>query len=104
MAGSRHNLVAIVGKARDQAKEILTLLESQGHPQTNQSSSLYLALVVMQKRLQTVASEAPSLGQLVPELQQLAGLCDGALAPIKPLLEEAVRVASRAPPPTGKAP
>ncbi|MGH7675840.1 MAG: hypothetical protein ACREMV_11275 [Gemmatimonadales bacterium] len=93
MVGSRRDLVAIIGKARDQAKDILTLLESQGHPQTNQSNSLYLALVVILKRLQTVASEAPPLSQFVPELEQLAALCDGTLAPIKPLLEEAVGIA-----------
>jgi len=93
VGGSRHDLVTIIGKARAQAKEILTLLESQGHPQTKQSSSLYLALVVIQKRLQAVASEAPPLCQFVPEREQLAGLCEGALAAIKPLLEEAVRIA-----------
>ncbi len=91
MANPRQDLIRVIGEARDQAKELLTLLESQGHPQTNQSSSLYLALVMVQKRLQTL--DPPPVSQLVPELEQLASLCEGKLAPIKPLLEKALSIA-----------
>ncbi len=36
-------LVLVISKAREQAKELLTPLEGQGHPQTNESSAVYLA-------------------------------------------------------------
>lgn len=88
----RQDLVLGIAKARDQAKELLTLLESQGHPQTNRSSSLYLALVSIQKRLRAVDPVLP-VARLVPDLEQLVTLCDGKLATIKPLLEDAVRLA-----------
>jgi len=86
----RQDLVLVISKARDLAKELLTQLETQGHPQTNQSSSLYLALVSMQKRLLTVDSPPP-VSAFVPELVQLVALCEGKLAAVKPLLEEALR-------------
>lgn len=89
----RQDLVLVIGKAREQAKELLTLLEGQGHPQTNESSSLYLALVSIQKRLLTVDPAPPPVSRFVPELKQLVALCDGKLAAIKPLLEEALRIA-----------
>ena len=85
---SIQNLQAAVGTARDRAKEILSQLEGVGHPQTNQSSSLYLALVSIQKRLK---AETPNLPQIRAELEQLVTLCDGKLAAVRPLLEEAVR-------------
>lgn len=91
------DLVLAINKARDQAKELLTLLESQGHPQTNESSSLYLALVSVQKQLQTVGPTPPPVSRFVPELQQLVAACGGKLASIKPLLEEALRIARSAP-------
>lgn len=84
------DLVAAIGTARDRAKEILSLLEGSGNPQTNQSSSLYLALVSIQKRLK---SEAPNMPQVRAELEQLAQLCEGKLAAVRPLLEEALRLA-----------
>jgi hypothetical protein len=90
--GRAQDLVLVIRKARDEAKALLTQLEKAGHPQTNQSSSLYLALVSMQKRL-TVDPPPPSVAQFGPELEQLAALCSGKLASIKPLLEEALRIA-----------
>ena len=92
MGNSRQDLVLVIAKARDQAKELLTVLESQGHPQTNRSSSLYLALVSVQKRLLAVDPVVP-VARLVPDLEQLVTLCDGKLATIKPVLEDAVRLA-----------
>lgn len=87
------NVALAVHKARDEAKAILQQLETQGHPETSRSSALYLALVMLQKRLLTVDPPPPPIGQFVPELGQLASECAGPLAPIKPLIEEALRVA-----------
>ncbi|HEX9703878.1 MAG TPA: hypothetical protein VGA20_01350 [Gemmatimonadales bacterium] len=87
---TNQDLLAAVGTARDRAKEILSQLEGVGHPQTNQSSSLYLALVSIQKRLK---ADAPNVPQVRAELEQLAAICDGKLTAVRPLLEEAVRKA-----------
>jgi len=91
MGALHENVGVAVRKARDQAKELLTLLESQGHPQTGQSSSLYLALVSLQKRL--FAAEPLPIAKFIPDLEQLARDCTGKLAPVKPLIEAALRVA-----------
>jgi hypothetical protein len=96
VGNSRQDLVLLVAKARDQAKELLTVLESQGHPQTNRSSSLYLALVSIRKRLLAVDPVLP-VARSVPDLEQLVTLCDGKLATIKPVLEDAVRLARSIP-------
>jgi hypothetical protein len=90
--GRAQDLVLVIRKARDEAKALLNHLETAGHPQTNQSSSLYLALVSMQKRL-TADPPPLRLAPFVPELEQLLTLCEGKLATIKPLLEEALRIA-----------
>jgi hypothetical protein len=90
--GRAQDLVLVIRKARDEAKALLTQLETHGHPETNQSSSLYLALVSMQKRL-TADPPPPRLAPFGTELEQLLTLCEGKLAPIKPLLEEALRIA-----------
>jgi hypothetical protein len=90
--GRAQDLVLVIRKARDEAKALLSQLETAGHPETNQSSSLYLALVSLQKRL-TADPPPPRLAQFGPELEQLLTLCDGKLAAIKPLLEEALRIA-----------
>ncbi|MGH7548016.1 MAG: hypothetical protein ACREMM_07570 [Gemmatimonadales bacterium] len=37
-----------IQRARDQAKAILDTLEQAGHPQTSESSGLYLGLVTLQ--------------------------------------------------------
>jgi hypothetical protein len=92
VANSRQDLVLAIDKARDQAKELLTILESQRHPQTNRSSSLYLALVSIRKRLLAVDPVVPA-ARLAPDLEQLVTLCDGKLATIKPVLQDAVRLA-----------
>jgi len=93
MSIAHQNVGRAVHKARDEAKAILGRLEVQGHPQTSQSSALYLALVMMQKRLLAVDPPPPPLAQVIPELTQLASQCEGTLAPIKPLIDEALRVA-----------
>lgn len=90
MSTAREDLVRAISTARDQAKKLLTALEQQGHPETSRSSSLYLALVSMRKRL-TKDEQPPAA--VVPELQQLVTLCEGKLARIKPELEDALKVA-----------
>jgi len=86
----REDLVRIISTARDQAKKLLTALEQQGHPETSRSSSLYLALVTLRKRL-TKEEAAPTA--VVAELEQLVTLCEGKLARIKPELEDALKIA-----------
>jgi hypothetical protein len=84
-------LQEIIQQARNEAKSTLTALEGAGHPQTNESSSLYLGLVTLQKRL---AALGPArAGEIATDLEQLSALCVGKLAVVKPLLEEAVRLA-----------
>ena len=90
MGNSREDLVRAVSTARDQARELLAQLEQQGLPETAGSSSLYLALVSLLKRLN---KEAPAPAAIAVELDQLATMCEGKLAPLKPLLEDASRVA-----------
>lgn len=87
-----HALLDAVQKARDATKETLRALEQAGHPQTGESSSLYLALVMLQKRLAALRAGAP-LGAFVPDLDQLAGMCTGRLASLKPLLDAASKIA-----------
>ena len=87
------NVALAVHKARDEAKAILNQHETQGHPETGRSSALYLALVMLQKRLLAVDPPPPPIAQFIPELGQLASECAGPLAPIRPLLDEALRVA-----------
>ena len=90
MSTPREDLVRAVSEARDQAKKLLTALEQEGHPETSRSSSLYLALVSLRKRL-TKDEQPPTA--MVTELEQLVTLCEGKLARIKPELEDAVRIA-----------
>jgi hypothetical protein len=78
------DLARVIGKASDQAKSL-----------NSHSSSLYLALVSIRKRLLTEAPAPPPVSQFVPELEGLVALCSDKLAPIKPLLEEALRIARR---------
>jgi hypothetical protein len=86
----REDLVRAVSTARDQAKKLLTALEQQGHPETSRSSSLYLALVSIRKRL--TKDEQPP-GSVVTDLEQLLSLCEGKLARIKPEIEDALKIA-----------
>jgi len=83
-------LVRAVSTARDQAKKLLAALEHQGHPETSRSSSLYLAVVALRKRL---TKESPAPSSVVAELEQLLTLCEGKLARIKPELEDALKIA-----------
>jgi hypothetical protein len=91
-----NELGAAIQRARDKAKEVLSALEKAGHPQTSGSSSLYLSIVAIQKRLPTLGVGAQLRDPtLIGDLEQLARLCDGKLAPVKSLLEEAIRTARK---------
>ena len=90
----REELLRVVTAARDQAKTILATLEQQGHPQTSESNGVYFGLVTILKQLRTI-DPAPPVAGLASELEQLAGLCIGKLAPVESLLREAARVARR---------
>ncbi len=60
MSLPHQDLVLVISKAREQAKELLTQLEGQGHRQTNESRAVYLALVTPQKRLLRMRSTTTS--------------------------------------------
>ena len=89
----QQHLAITVGAARDRAKELLSQLERQGHSQTGKSSAVYLALVTIHKRLVTVNPPPPPVTHFVPDLEQLVRGCEARLAPVRPLLEAALRVA-----------
>jgi hypothetical protein len=88
-------LQEIIQQARGEAKVILTTLEGGGHPQTNESSSLYLGLVTLHKRLDALGPARA--GEIATDLEQLSALCVGKLAGVKPLLEQAARLARAQP-------
>jgi hypothetical protein len=90
------NVGVAVHAARDEAKRILSELETRGHPQTNLSSGLYLALVGIEKRLRAVDPPPGPIAQFIADLEELLRQCDGKLAPVKPLIEEAIRIARKA--------
>ncbi len=92
MANAQDELVRLVSEARDQAKMVLSALEQQGHPQTNESSGVFFGLVTILKQLRAV-DPPPALGSLAGELEQLAGLCTGKLDSLAPLVRQAAQVA-----------
>ncbi len=93
MDSTHQNLAIAVGAARDQAKELLSQLERQGHGRTGKSSAVYLALAMIHKRLLAIDPAPPPVAHFVPDLEQLVRGCEGKLSPVKPLLEAAIRVA-----------
>ncbi len=84
-------LAQVIQQARDEAKTILSALEQAGHPQTEDSSAVYLGLVTLQKRF--AATGAGAAAALAAEIDQLAALCTGKLERLKPLVEQAARLA-----------
>ena len=88
----REALIRVVAEAKDQAKTILAGLEQQGHPQTNESNGVYFGLVTILKQLRTLGPTLDLAG-VARELEQLAGLCSGKLAPLEAQLRDAARVA-----------
>jgi len=89
----QQHLAIAVGAARDRAKELLGELERQGDSQTGKSSAVDLALITIHKRLVTVNPAPPPVTHFIPDLEQLVRGCEARLAPVKLLLEVALRVA-----------
>ena len=85
------NLAVAVGAAKEQAKILVLDVQRHGTAPTGRSSSVHLSLVVMHKQLLT--ADPPPIAHFVPDLEQLARACGGTLAPVKPLIEAALRVA-----------
>lgn len=81
-----------VSEAAEQARTIVDALAVQGHPQTTQATTVFQRLVGLEGQLYEVP-DPRALNTFVPELEELVGLCDGKLAPIMPLIEEALRIA-----------
>jgi hypothetical protein len=84
-------LVALLERAREQARALVDALERRGHGEIGPSSGLYLGLVALRKR---VSVELPATS-IAPELEQLVRQCEGELAPVRPALEQALRLARR---------
>jgi hypothetical protein len=84
-------LVALLERAREQARVLVDALERSGHAEIGPSSGLYLGLVALRKR---VSVELPATN-IAPELEQLVRQCEGELAPVRPALEQALRLARR---------
>ncbi len=86
-------LCVVVRQAREEARTILAGLERAGHPQTQESSSLYLGLVAMHKELSRNESRRPHQS-LPQDLKQLETMCGGALASVLPLIQQAIQLAN----------
>lgn len=84
-------LVALLERAREQVRALVDTLERRGHGEIGPSSGLYLSLVALLKRVRV---ELPAT-HIAPELEQLVRQCEGELAPVKPALEQALRLARR---------
>jgi len=95
VAGAHQNLAVAVGAAKDQAKTLVLDVRRRGAVPTGQSSSVYLTLVVMHRQL--LAPDPPPVAHFVPDLEQIARACGGALAPLRPLIEAALGVARDGP-------
>ena len=95
MAVPHHNLAVAVGAAKEHARTVLQQFEHRGDPRTGRSSSVYLALMVLHKRL--LAAEPPPVQHFIPDLEHLTRACGDRLASVKPLVEAALGVARRNP-------
>jgi hypothetical protein len=84
-------LVALLERAREQVRTLVDALERRGHGEIGAASGLYLGLVALRKR---VSVELPATN-IAPELEQLVRQCEDELAPVKPALEQALRLARR---------
>src|SRR5256885_17008273 len=93
MALAHQNLVVAVGAAKEHARTVLQQFEHRGDPRTGRSSSVYLALMVLHKRL--LAAEPPPVQHFIPDLEHLTRACGDRLASAKPLVEPALGIARR---------
>ena len=93
---AHQNLAVAVGAAKEQAKALMLDAQRHGRVPTGRTSSAYLSLAVMHEQLLTVDPPPPPLAHFVPDLEQLVRACGGGLAPVKPLIEAALRIAREA--------
>lgn len=91
MGLTHQNLAIAVGAAKEQARTLMLDSQRHGTGPSGRSSSAYLTLVVMHEQL--LAADPPPIAHFVPDLEQIARACGGTLAPVKPLIEAALRVA-----------
>jgi hypothetical protein len=84
-------LVAVLERAREQVRALVDAMERSGHAEIGPSSGVYLGLVALRKR---VSVELPATN-IAPELEQLVRQCEGELEPVRPALEQALRLARR---------
>jgi len=90
----KHQTLALaVGAAKDHAGALLHQFEREGDSRTGKSSAVYLALVVLHKRLLTRDPAPPPVEYFVPDLERLVRGCARQLPPVQPLIEAALHVA-----------
>lgn len=93
MDSTHQHLALAIGAAKDHAGALLHQFERQGDGRTGKSSAVYLALMVLHKRLLTADPVPPPVDHFVPDLERLARSCAGRLAPVQPLIEAALNIA-----------
>jgi hypothetical protein len=95
MALAHQNLAVAVGAAKEHVRTVLQQHEDRGDTRTSRSSSVYLALMVLHKRL--LAADPPPVRHFIPDLEHITRACGDKLASVKPLVEAALGVARGAP-------
>ena len=95
MALAHQNLVVAVGAAKEHARTVLQQFEHRGDGRTGRSSSVYLALMVLHKRL--LSTDPPPVQHFVPAREHTTRACGDKLASVKPLVEAALGVARGTP-------
>jgi|SRR5213593_605264 len=93
MHTTHQRLALAVGAAKDHAGGLLHPFERQGDARTGKSSAIYLALMVLHRRLLTADPVPPPVDHFVPDLERLIRGCAGKLAPVQPLIEAALHIA-----------
>ncbi len=93
MSLPHQNLAVAIAAAKQMAKSLLLDIERDGTAPTGRSSALYLSLMVMHKQLLVTEPPPPPVSQFAADLEQLARACHGRMDPVKPLIEEALRIA-----------
>ena len=92
----RERVGAGLRQAREEAHAAQSELLRNWHPQAGQAASLYLALSTLQMRLLLGDSPSPSPSEVVADLEELIGECQGVLTRVKPAIEAVIRVAREA--------
>jgi hypothetical protein len=87
---AHQHLTIAVGAAKEHARALVVDPRAQ---MTGRSSSLYLSLVVMHRRLLAPNPQPPSVQHFIPDLEHLVLLSKGQFVSVRPLLEAALRIA-----------